>query len=157
MPLPLESLTAKILESAFEVANDLGPGFLESIYEAALFISLKERGIVVERQFPIKVRFHGQVIGHFYTDLLVENQVIIELKAAKGLATEHSAQTLNYLKATGMPVALLLNFGTSKIEVRRFDNHFEKIGLTGMEGMEGIKKGNGQSMDFILGKAALDE
>lgn len=126
MPLPFEILTSKILESAFEVSNELGIGFLESVYEGALFIAMKDKNIRVERQVPIKVRFRNQLVGQFIADLLIENQIILELKAVKALAPEHSAQTLNYLKATGKPVAILLNFGSSKMEYRRFDNRFEK-------------------------------
>ena len=126
MPLPFEPLTGQILESAFEVSNELGVGFLESVYEGALFIALIDKNLRVERQAPIKVRFRNQLVGQFIADLLIEDQIIVELKAVKTLAPEHSAQTLNYLKATGKPVAMLLNFGSPKLEYRRFDNRFEK-------------------------------
>ncbi len=140
MPLHLETLTSQILESAFEVSNELGVGFLESIYEGSLFIALKEKGLLVERQFPIRVHFRNQLVGVFYADLLVEGEVILELKAVKSLAPEHTAQTLNYLKATAKPVAMLLNFGVPKLEYRRFDNRFEKAESTGMKGIQGIKQ-----------------
>ncbi len=126
MPLPFAPLTAQILESAFEVSNELGVGFLESVYEGALFIALTDKNLRVERQVPIKVRFRNQLIGQFIADLLVEDQIIVELKAVKTLASEHSAQVLNYLKATGKPVAMLINFGSPKLEYRRFDNRFLK-------------------------------
>ena len=126
MTLPFEPLTSQILESAFEVSNELGVGFLESVYEGALFIALKDKNLRVERQVPIKVYFRNQLVGQFIADLLIEDQIIVELKAVKTLAPEHSAQTLNYLKATGKPVAMLLNFGSPKLEYRRFDNRFEK-------------------------------
>lgn len=126
MSLPFEALTARILESAFEVSNELGAGFLESVYEGALFIALQEKGLRVERQAPIPVYFHHHRVGLFYADLLVEGDILVELKAAKALAPEHSAQVLNYLKAAKKPVALLLNFGTPKLEVRRFDHRMEK-------------------------------
>jgi len=124
MTLPFEPLTSQILESAFEVSNELGVGFLESVYEGALFIALKDKNLRVERQVPIKVYFRNQLVGQFIADLLIEDQIIVELKAVKTLAPEHSAQTLNYLKATGKPVAMLLNFGSPKLEYRRFDNRF---------------------------------
>ena len=137
MPLQLESLTGQILESAFEVSNELGPGFLESVYEGALFIVLQDKGIQVERQVQIPVHFRNHLIGQFCADLLVEGQVILELKAVKILALEHVAQTLNYLKATGKPVAMLLNFGTAKLEYRRFDNRFSKGVINRDEGDAG--------------------
>jgi GxxExxY protein len=126
MPLPFEELTRRILEAAFEVSNELGIGFLESVYEGALYLALKAKGMEVERQVPIQVRFRGEAIGQFYADLVVAGKVIVELKAVKALAPEHNAQVLNYLKATGNPVALLLNFGTSKLEFRRFEPRFGK-------------------------------
>ena len=126
MPLPFEALTSQILEAAFEVSNELGVGFLESVYEGALFLALTARGLDVERQAPIKVLFKGEQVGQFYADLVVADRGIVELKAVKTLIPEHNAQVLNYLKATGRPVALLLNFGTTKLEFRRFDHRFEK-------------------------------
>lgn len=126
MSMPFEELTGWILEAAFEVSNELGVGFLESVYEGALFIALRAKGLEVERQVPIQVRFRGEVVGQFYADLVVAGKVIVELKAVKALAPEHNAQVLNYLKATGHPVALLLNFGTSKMEFRRFQPRFGK-------------------------------
>lgn len=125
MSFPFESLTEQILAAAFQVTNELGPGFLESVYEGALFIALQERGFRAERQVPIRVHFHGHLVGNYCADILVEDQIILELKAVRALAPEHIAQTLNYLKATGMPVALLINFGAVKLEWRRFDNRFK--------------------------------
>jgi len=126
MTLPFETLTGQILEAAFEVSNELGTGFLESVYEQSLFIALKDKGIRAERQQPIKVFFRGQLVGAFKADLVVENEVILEIKAVKTLAPEHVAQTLNYLRATGKPIAMLLNFGPPKLEWRRFDNRFKE-------------------------------
>lgn len=126
MPLPLESLTSQILEAAFEVSNELGTGFLESVYEQSLFIALQDKGIQAERQVPIKVLFRGRLAGIFLADLLVEEDVLLELKAVRTLLPEHAAQTLNYLKATGKPIAMLLNFGTAKVEWRRFDHGFKE-------------------------------
>lgn len=137
MSLNLESLTGQILNAAFDVSNELGIGFLESVYEGALWIALQERGLSAERQSPIKVHFHGQIVGHFVADIVVEGVVILELKAVKSLLPEHSAQTLNYIRATGCPVAMLLNFGTPKPEYRRFDNKFGNATSNRDEGDEG--------------------
>lgn len=112
-------ITGKVLEAAFEVANELGAGFLESVYEKALLVALAEKGLRVKSQVPVTVRFHGQDVGQFVADVLVEECVLVELKAVKSLAPEHQAQVINYLKATGIPVGLLLNFGTAKIEYKR--------------------------------------
>jgi len=126
MPLPFEALTSLILEAAFEVSNELGIGFLESVYEGALFLALKAKGLDVERQVSVKVCFRGEPVGQFFADLVVDDKVVLELKAVKALTPEHHAQVLNYLKATGRPVALLLNFGVPKLEFRRFDHRFGK-------------------------------
>lgn len=126
MSLTHEALTGQILEAAFEVSKELGIGFVESVYEQSLLIALKAKGLHVERQIPIKVFFRGELAGTFQADLVVEQEVILELKAVKALLPEHHAQVLNYLKATGIPVAMLLNFGNPRLEWRRFDNRFEK-------------------------------
>ena len=136
VPLLLDQLTGTILEAAFEVSNELGIGFMESVYEGALFIALRARGLRVDRQTPIKVHFRGQMVGHFYADLLVEGAVILELKAVRTLAPEHQAQVLNYLRATGHPIGMLFNFGAPKLDYRRFDNRF----LNRDEGDKGDEK-----------------
>jgi GxxExxY protein len=115
-----EDITEKILSCAFEVINELGSGFLESVYEKALMIALKENGLSAVSQFPIKVNFRNRVVGEFFADLFVENKVIIELKAVKTLLPEHKAQVINYLKGTGIEVGLLINFGHQKLEYHRF-------------------------------------
>lgn len=119
-----EELTKKILEACFEVSKELGIGFLESVYEKALIIALQQKGLKVESQVPLKVLFRGAVVGEFYADVLVENKILIELKAINNLANEHFAQLINYLKATGIEVGLLINFGNPKLEYRRFNNRF---------------------------------
>lgn len=115
-----QDLTGKILEACFEVINELGSGFLESVYEKALFIALKQKGLNAKSQERLSVRFRGEIVGEFYADILVEDKVIIELKAVRTLAPEHQAQVINYLKATGIEVGLLVNFGNPKLEYRRF-------------------------------------
>jgi GxxExxY protein len=114
-----QKTTAVILQACFEVAQELGAGFVESVYEKALQIALHEKGLRVETQCPIRVLFRGQVVGEFYADLLVKDCVIVELKATKALAPEHMAQVINYLNATGIDVGLLINFGSPKLEYRR--------------------------------------
>jgi GxxExxY protein len=114
-----EDITEHILVASFEVMNEIGQGFLESVYERSLLIVLRSRGLKVESQFPIAVMFRNQVVGEFYADLLVEDKVIVELKATKALAPEHQAQVINYLNATRIEVGLLINFGTRKIDYRR--------------------------------------
>jgi GxxExxY protein len=119
-------VTQSILECAFEVSNELGIGFLESVYENALLIALQQRKLKVVKQAPLSVSFRGETVGRFQIDLLVEDQVIVELKSATVLTPEHKMQALNYLRASGLPVALLINFGTSRLEYRRFENRFLK-------------------------------
>ena len=97
-------LTRKIIGCAFEVSNELGSGFLESVYEAALKLALTDSGIAVETQKPVEVVFRGQTVGRFYADLLVDEKVIVELKAVQAIAPEHQAQIINYLNATGVQV-----------------------------------------------------
>jgi GxxExxY protein len=112
-------LTEKILAACFEVANELGPGFLESVYEKALLVALEEKDIRARSQCPLKVTFRGRLVGEFYADILVEDKVVIELKTTKTLMPEHKAQLINYLKATGIEVGLLVTFGGSSLEYRR--------------------------------------
>ena len=115
-------ITEIIIASCFQVSNELGVGFLESVYERALMIVLSEKGLKAKNQFPLKVNFRGHIIGNFLADIIVEDTIIIELKSVKALAVEHQAQLLNYLKVTGLPAGLLINFGKTKLEYRRFDN-----------------------------------
>ena len=122
-----EELTSEILNACFEVSNELGRGFLESVYEKALLLALREKGLSAQSQVPLNVNFRGQCVGTFFADIVVENKVLLELKAVKAIAPEHIAQILNYLKATGMEVGLLINFSSTKLEYRRFNNRFEKI------------------------------
>ena len=124
LPMECSDITESILECGFEISNELGIGFLESVYENALIIALRQKGMRVDQQVPLSVSFRGEPIGRFQIDLLVDHQVIVELKAAKSLAPEHQMQILNYLRASGLPVALLMNFGTPKLEYRRFANRF---------------------------------
>lgn len=123
-------LTEKIIGVFYAVYNELGHGFLESVYEAAFVIALDESGIKADRQIEIPVWYHNQKIGDFRADLLVEKCVLIELKAVRLLEASHEIQVLNYLRATTIEVGLLLNFGP-KPQVKRlaFDNERKKISV----------------------------
>ena len=112
-------ITEKIIGCAYHVLNTLGAGFLEKVYENALAVSVSRMGLSVEQQRRVEVNFENVIVGEYFADLLIEGQVIVEIKAAKSISDAHIAQTLNYLKATGMRVALILNFGTTKLGVRR--------------------------------------
>jgi GxxExxY protein len=107
-----------IIKSYYHVYNTLGFGFLEKVYENSLCIALRKAGLTVQQQVPITVRFDGEIVGEYFADLLIEGVIIIELKAAKAIAPEHETQLINYLRATGHEVGLLLNFGP-KAEFRR--------------------------------------
>lgn len=104
-------LTDKIISAFYKVYNTLGYGFLEKVYENALIMELEKLGLAVLPQQNIKVYYEGREVGDYYADILVNNTVIIELKAAEGLRDEHKAQLINYLKATDKEIGLLLNFG----------------------------------------------
>ena len=119
MALLYEELTGKIIEACFEVIKELGAGFLESVYQQALLIVLAQKGLRARSQAPISVIFRGQSVGEFYADILVEDKVIVELKAVSILASAHQAQVINYLKATGIEVGLLINFGQPRLEYKR--------------------------------------
>lgn len=118
-----EDLTEKIIGVFYEVYNELGHGFLESVYENAMCIALRSKGLHVESQFSIPVWFRGFQIGSFAADIVVEGIVVVELKAVRSIDPSHEAQLLNYLRATEIEVGLLLNFGVKpEIKRRIFDN-----------------------------------
>jgi len=117
-------LTEQIIGAFYAVYSSLGYGFLENVYVKALMIELKKRGMNPRDELPIHVYYDGQLIGEYFADLVVNDLVILEIKAAKSLAVEHEAQLLNYLKATPYEVGLLLNFGPKPETKRRsFDNN----------------------------------
>jgi GxxExxY protein len=111
-----------VIGAAVEVHKELGPGFLESIYEQALKVELSESGLIFDSQKEIKVEYSGVEVGAHRLDLVVEEEIIVELKAVKELSDIHFAQLRSYLKATGMKVGLLLNFSKPTLEVRRVVN-----------------------------------
>ena len=115
-----EQITKSVIGCAFEVINELGAGFLESVYEKALLLALRQKGLSAISQHPVRVMFRGQCVGDFYADIFVEEKVIVELKAVKAITPEHQAQVINYLNATGVEVGLLINFGNPRLEYKRF-------------------------------------
>ncbi len=115
----INEITEKIIGCAYIVGNALGCGFLEKVYENALAIEIAKTGLRIEQQHGVNVEYSGHVVGEFAADLLVEGCVLVELKAARALDDIHRAQCLNYLKATGLTVCLLINFGRPKVEVKR--------------------------------------
>jgi GxxExxY protein len=115
----LNKLTEKIIGCAYDVGNNLGNGFLEKVYENALAYELRENGLKAEQQKPIKVFYKGKAVSEYVADLIIEDCVLTELKTVKNLDEIHLAQCLNYLKATNLPICLLINFGRPKVEVKR--------------------------------------
>ncbi len=112
-------ITEKIIGCAYLVSNELGAGFLEKVYENALLIELQKQGLQVEQQKSLQVKYNSLVVGEFFADLVVEQTVIVELKAVKAFERVHQAQLLNYLKATGIHTGLLINFGAARIGIKR--------------------------------------
>ena len=117
-----KDLSYKIIGLAMEVHRQLGYGFLEKVNENALMILLKREGIFAESQVPIKVYFEKQLVGNFVADILVEKKIILELKAVETISRAHKAQAPNYLKATGLKLAIIINFGKEKLEYCRVVN-----------------------------------
>lgn len=116
--------TEQILGAAFRVSNKLGAGFLEKVYENALAYELRTAGFRVEQQWPIAVYYEGIIVGQYLADIIIDDEILIEIKAVKCFDDIHLAQCLNYLKATGKAICLLLNFGTTRVEVKRIVNNF---------------------------------
>ncbi len=114
-----DKLTENIIGCAFKVSNALGIGFLEKVYENALTIELKMSGLKCEQQKSIPVTYRGIPVGDYFADILVDGQVILEIKAAKAIDNSHEAQLINYLKATGIHKGLILNFGTLRMGFKR--------------------------------------
>ena len=114
-----KELSYQIMAAVFEVHNTLGFGFLEKVYERALLKELCLRGISVEAQKEIKVYYKGDEIGTYFADLVVNNEILLELKAVDNLNNTHKAQVLNYLKATCLKLGLLINFGRERVECER--------------------------------------
>jgi GxxExxY protein len=118
----INKLSERIIGCAFQVLNTLGPGFLEKVYGSALAHELGKCGLGVVQQHGIEVHYDGVLVGQYAVDLLVEETVMVELKAIKALDDAHAAQCIHYLTATGLRLCLLLNFGKPRLEIRRFAN-----------------------------------
>ena len=114
-----KDLSYRIVGLAMEVHNKLKSGFLEKVYENAMMVLLRREGINATQQASIKVNFEGEEIGAYFADILVENKIILELKVAEKISNIHKAQAINYLKATGVKLAIILNFGKEELEFER--------------------------------------
>lgn len=117
--MPTAELTEKVIGCAYKVSNSLGCGFLEKVYENAFAHELRKAGFHVVQQQRVNVFYDGISVGYYEADVVVDNCLIIEIKALRALEDAHKAQTLNYLKATGMKLGLLINFGAPRVEVKR--------------------------------------
>ncbi len=117
-----KELSYEIIGSAMNVYNTLNYGYLEKVYEKALTISLKKKKITVETQIPIKIIFEGEVVGDYICDMLIDNLIIVEVKAVKNLSQIHVAQLINYLRGANKKLGLLINFGSDKLEYKRVLN-----------------------------------
>ncbi|HEY9854055.1 MAG TPA: GxxExxY protein [Leptolyngbyaceae cyanobacterium] len=120
----INQITEKIIGCAFTVGNNLGCGFLEKVYENALAYELRKTGLRVQTQYQIRVYYDGIVVGEFAADLLVEECVLVELKAIKTMTEKDRSQCLNYLKATNLTICLLINFGNPQVEIKRIARNF---------------------------------
>ena len=120
-----DSMTERVLGAVFEVSNTLGAGFLEKVYERALLRELGLRGIRAAAQVPFAVTYKGHSVGEYFADLLVEDVLVVELKCVEHLANEHTAQCLNYLRASGRTFCLLVNFQKPKVEWKRIVHRFQ--------------------------------
>lgn len=120
----LNSISEKIIGSAFKVSNTLGAGFLEKVYQNSLIIELLEIGLDAVKEKPITIYYNDTIVGEYYADILVNNLIIIETKAVTAINEIHQAQLLNYLKATKLHLGILINFGTPKVQIKRMVNGF---------------------------------
>ena len=114
-----EDITHKIIGAAYKVFNTLGFGFLESVYKKSMLIELTKSGLKVESEQPLKVYYDSQVVGEFYADLFVEDEIVTELKSVQNLAKDHEVQLVNYLNGLEKDIGLLINFGPSGVEIKR--------------------------------------
>ena len=117
--IEINKITEKVIGCAYQVSNSLGIGFVEKVYENALAHEIRKAGLKVFQQSPIKVMYDDILVGDFLADMLVEGTVLIELKAVSMLKYEHTAQSLNYLRASGLEICLLINFGTTRVQIKR--------------------------------------
>jgi len=115
-----EEVTEKIIAAAYKVYNKMGFGYLEKVYEKCMLVELKKQtDLDVRYQCPVKVEYEGQDVGDFIADYVINDQIIVELKSVRTLVPAHEVQLVNYLKATGIEIGLLINFGQEKVDIRR--------------------------------------
>ncbi|MCX7009774.1 MAG: GxxExxY protein [Kiritimatiellaeota bacterium] len=131
--MQFEKLTETIIGCAYTVYNQMGFGFLESVYEKCLLIELQKAGLHTEAQTPIRITYGGKPVGDFFADIMVEDSVILELKSVSMIARAHEVQLVNYLKATGKSVGLLINFGETKVEIKRKVRDLKQMEESGPE------------------------
>jgi GxxExxY protein len=117
--MEFEDITREIIGAAYKVFNALGFGFLESVYKKAMLIELKKKGLKVEDEKPLKVYYEDQVVGDFFIDIFVQDEIVVELKSIQSIAKEHEVQLVNYLNGVKKEVGLLINFGPSGVQVKR--------------------------------------
>jgi len=125
-----ETISQRVIRCAFDVSNTLGAGFLEKVYENALCVELERSGLDFQSQKPVAVTYKGFQVGEYVVDIVVEDKLLLELKALSTLCSSHDAQVMNYLRATNLSVGLLLNFGKPKLGIKRIvwqHNETEKI------------------------------
>lgn len=120
----MDEITETIIGCAFRVSNTLGAGFLEKVYENALAHELKKTGLLVQQKQPLQVLYDGVVVGKYEVDLLIEESINVEVKAVQGVVDIHVSQCMNYLRATNLKVGLVINFGTTKVGIKRVVNNF---------------------------------
>ena len=129
-----EKLTHKIIGCAYKVFNELGFGFLESIYKKAMIIELVKNNLKVETEKPLKVFYENQIIGDFYIDLYIDDKIVVELKSVENLVKQHEVQLINYLQGLQKEIGLLINFGPSCVEVKRKYRTFKGTSHNNAEG-----------------------
>ncbi|MEK7303830.1 MAG: GxxExxY protein [Pseudomonadota bacterium] len=122
MELSLNEISEKVIGCAYTVSNRMGSGFLEKVYENALSHELHKAGMKTEQQKRLTVHYDGVLVGEYIADLIIEDLVLVEIKSAKSLDSAHMAQCLNYLKATGLTLCLLINFGNPRVAIQRIAN-----------------------------------
>ena len=127
--MDIENLIELIKDCAKEVRAHLTPGFEENVYKNALYLELKDHGLEVKTEIPIKVTYKGREVGNYRADMIIEDKVIVELKAINALNTMHEIQLVNYLTATGIDDGLLINFGSDKIQIQRKYRQYERLKL----------------------------
>ncbi len=118
-----KDLSYKVVGLAMKVHRELGSGFLERVYENAMAILLRKESLNFHLQYPLKVYFEGEIVGDYFADMIVEDKIILEFKVADGISTAHKAQAINYLRATGMHLAIIINFGRDSLQHERVINY----------------------------------